>query len=108
MPGWEDSTLGNIFVSHVINGDLSSTDSVRPGTDYMRELATWYYRQTMGLDLHESARHAAQSHEEPVETVSLDKTHNAVGFFQIGGGIAGDFPICVVPMIHQDLRLPCP
>ena len=27
-----------------------------------------------------------------------------IGFFQIGGGIAGDFPICVVPMIHQDLR----
>ena len=31
-----------------------------------------------------------------------------VGFFQIGGGIAGDFPICVVPLIHQDLRRPCP
>jgi deoxyhypusine synthase len=28
-----------------------------------------------------------------------------VGFFQIGGGIAGDFPICVVPMLHQDLQL---
>ena len=27
-----------------------------------------------------------------------------IGFFQIGGGIAGDFPICVVPMLHQDLR----
>ena len=26
-----------------------------------------------------------------------------IGFFQIGGGIAGDFPICVVPMLEQDL-----
>ena len=29
---------------------------------------------------------------------------SSVGFFQIGGGIAGDFPICVVPMLQQDLR----
>ena len=27
-----------------------------------------------------------------------------VGFFQIGGGTAGDFPICVVPMMAQDLE----
>ena len=33
------------------------------------------------------------------------KTQSApVGFFQIGGGIAGDFPICVVPMLRQDLE----
>lgn len=25
------------------------------------------------------------------------------GFFQVGGGIAGDFPICVVPSIKHDL-----
>jgi deoxyhypusine synthase len=29
---------------------------------------------------------------------------NGIGFFQIGGGIAGDFPICVVPMMIQDLE----
>ena len=29
----------------------------------------------------------------------------SIGFFQIGGGIAGDFPICVVPMLQQDLQL---
>ena len=28
-----------------------------------------------------------------------------VGFFQIGGGIAGDFPICVVPMLYQDMEM---
>jgi deoxyhypusine synthase len=27
-----------------------------------------------------------------------------IGFYQIGGGIAGDFPICVVPMLYQDLE----
>ena len=32
------------------------------------------------------------------------KANHSIGFFQVGGGIAGDFPICVVPMLHQDLR----
>ena len=27
-----------------------------------------------------------------------------LGFFQIGGGISGDFPICVVPSIKYDLK----
>ena len=31
-----------------------------------------------------------------------------IGFFQIGGGIAGDFPICVVPMLIQDLKQDVP
>ena len=26
-----------------------------------------------------------------------------LAFLQSGGGIAGDFPICVVPLLHQDL-----
>ncbi|MDX1494749.1 MAG: deoxyhypusine synthase family protein, partial [Longimicrobiales bacterium] len=29
----------------------------------------------------------------------------SVGFFQIGGGIAGDFAICTVPALIQDMRL---
>ena len=29
-----------------------------------------------------------------------------IGFFQIGGGISGDFPICVVPSIKYDLEQP--
>jgi len=28
----------------------------------------------------------------------------SIGFFQVGGGIAGDFPICVVPLIIQDFQ----
>lgn len=77
VPGWEDSTLGNIFASYCIRGKLKSR-TVRSGIDYMQELARWY-----------------QNEIPPA----------GVGFFQIGGGIAGDFPICVVPMLYQDLEL---
>lgn len=80
VPGWEDSTLGNIFVSHVIRGEISSCQVVKSGLEYMQEMVRWY-KET-----------AAKS---------------SVGFFQIGGGIAGDFPICVVPLIHQDLQEHC-
>jgi deoxyhypusine synthase len=76
-PGWEDSTLGNMFAGHVISGDVKNVHTVRTGIEYMIRLADWYTRATR------------------------DTT---IGFFQIGGGIAGDFPICVVPMLHQDLR----
>lgn len=77
VPGWEDSTLGNIFTGHCIEGDIKNIHTVRTGIEYMKELAQWYTEET--------------------------KKHS-VGFYQIGGGIAGDFPICVVPMIHQDLK----
>jgi deoxyhypusine synthase len=77
VPGWEDSTLGNMFAGHVISGDVKNVHTVRTGIEYMVQLADWYTQTT--------------------RTSSL-------GFFQIGGGIAGDFPICVVPMLHQDLR----
>lgn len=76
-PGWEDSTLGNIFVSHVISGDISTHQVIKSGTEQMGSLVDWYKKIT--------------------------KT-SSIGFFQIGGGIAGDFPICVVPLIRQDLQ----
>ena len=79
VPGWEDSTLGNMYAAHCIGGSLEHTGTVRSGIEYMIELVQWY------------------------ETASRDAP---VGFFQIGGGIAGDFPICVVPLIEQDLRRP--
>ena len=79
VPGWEDSTLGNMYAAHCIDGSLEHTGTVRSGIEYTIELVEWY------------------------ETVSRDAP---VGFFQIGGGIAGDFPICVVPLIEQDLRRP--
>ncbi len=79
VPGWEDSTTGNMFAAHVIDGRITNVHTVRTGIESMTFLADWY------------ARTAAE---------------RSVGFFQIGGGIAGDFPICVVPMLHQDLKRP--
>jgi len=76
VPGWEDSTLGNIYAARCITGAISNVLTIRSGIEYMIELAVWYRR------------------------VSKD---SSVGFFQIGGGIAGDFPICVVPMLNQDV-----
>nr|MBA3563127.1 deoxyhypusine synthase family protein [Gammaproteobacteria bacterium] len=78
VPGWEDSTLGNIYASHCISGDVRRVNTVRGGIEYMMQLADWYRANCDGA---------------------------GIGFFQIGGGIAGDFPICVVPMLQQDLRL---
>ncbi len=79
-PGWEDSTLGNIFVAHVMKGDISSFAVVKSGLEQMASLAEWY-RST--------------------------SKNSSIGFFQIGGGIAGDFPICVVPLLRQDLQEDC-
>jgi deoxyhypusine synthase len=76
VPGWEDSTLGNIFASYCIKGELQP-GIVKSGIEYMVWLADWY---------------TARSKD------------SGIGFFQIGGGIAGDFPICVVPMLYQDLE----
>jgi deoxyhypusine synthase len=78
VPGWEDSTLGNIFAAHCIDGRIANPTTMRSGVEYMVELAAWYRRTS---------------------------DEASIGFFQIGGGIAGDFPICVVPMLEQDLRL---
>lgn len=76
VPGWEDSTTGNFFASHVISQRVQNPHTVKSGIQTMIELSNWY-------------QETAAAH--------------SIGFFQIGGGIAGDFPICVVPMIHQDL-----
>jgi len=108
VPGWEDSTLGNIFVSHVIAGNLSGHHVVKPGVAYMDRLATWYAKTTMGIDVREIASADDESDSVATRTVKPGDAKTTVGFFQIGGGIAGDFPICVVPMIHQDLRRAVP
>ncbi len=76
VPGWEDSTLGNVFVAACVRGELNP-DTVKGGLYYMQRLVDWY-------------REVTREH--------------GLGFFQIGGGIAGDFPICVVPLISQDLH----
>lgn len=78
VPGWEDSTTGNIFTSYCMKGVIQNVHTVRSGVEYMMELANWYQRESAVTPW---------------------------GFFQIGGGIAGDFPICVVPMLRQDMEL---
>jgi deoxyhypusine synthase len=77
VPGWEDATLGNIFAAHCMKGDIKNVHTVRTGIEYMIFLSDWYRKNSAGP---------------------------GVGFFQIGGGIAGDFPICVVPMLEQDME----
>lgn len=78
VPGAEDSTLGNMYAAHCMNNDIKNPLTMKSGFEYMIELANWY--------------------------IKTSKKHS-IGFFQIGGGISGDFPICVVPMLHQDLRM---
>ena len=79
-PGWEDSTLGNIFVANVLRNNLPDFQVVKSGLEQMAYLIEWY---------------------------KANSKDQSIGFFQIGGGIAGDFPICVVPLITQDLHEEC-
>jgi deoxyhypusine synthase len=75
----------------------------------MAELSRWYVQTTMGKTLEELPPVEVTGHDAVgMRAISGSQARTTVGFFQIGGGIAGDFPICVVPMIHQDLRRPCP
>ena len=76
-PGFEDSTLGNIFTARVMEGKIKSHSAIKSGTEQMEQLVNWYIKTDA---------------ESPI------------GFFQIGGGIAGDFAICSVPLILQDLE----
>lgn len=77
VPGWEDSTLGNMYAAHCMLGDIKNISTVKTGIEYLLRLAEWY--------------------------LSSSKEHS-LGFFQIGGGIAGDFAICVVPMLREDVK----
>ncbi len=80
VPGWEDCTTSNIFVGQFKKGDILRLDTVKSGVELMDFLIDWYLEVTRDTSL---------------------------GFFQIGGGIAGDFPICVVPLIRQDMETEC-
>jgi len=74
--GWEDSTIGNVIVADYKRGDLKDLSVIKTGLETMGLLIDWYKETSK---------------------------KSSIGFFQIGGGIAGDFPICVVPLIEQDL-----
>jgi Deoxyhypusine synthase len=84
VPGWEDSTLGNMYAGRCLTGEIKNVHTVRTGIEYMTVFAQWYMKTAK----------------------VLKNGEGSIGFFQIGGGIAGDFPICVVPMLHQDLDKP--
>ncbi len=77
VPGWADSSLGNYFVAEHLKGNIRDLAIVNNGLAYMTQLVSWYRVQS---------------------------ANSKMGFMQIGGGISGDFPICVVPLINQDLR----
>ncbi len=79
-PGAEDSTIGNMFCADVMQGVVSTHNVLKSGTEQFQHLTEWYRAN--------------------------DKNHE-IGFFQIGGGIAGDFAMCVVPSIIQDHQQPC-
>jgi len=81
-PGFEDSTMGNIYTAMVINGTVKNHSAIKTGTQQLQHLAEWY--------------------------ISQAEAQSPVGFFQIGGGIAGDFAICTVPMLIQDLEMDIP
>jgi len=80
-PGWEDSTTGNMFAASVYKGLLPHHQCVKSGTEQMEHLMRWY-----------------------LENCGLDDGRPSVGFFQVGGGIAGDFAICAVPTLIQDVK----
>jgi deoxyhypusine synthase len=100
VPGWEDSTLGNIYAAHCIEGDVRNVHTVRTGIEYMMALAEWYTRTSKPLKIQAQTAPATPKRKAKFERTTV----GSIGFFQIGGGIAGDFPICVVPMLHQDLK----
>lgn len=87
VPGWEDSTMGNIFTHACYTGEHPflaqykleepiSKDVVKRNFEYMHHIAERY--------------------------MDTAKSDSRIAFLQLGGGIAADFPICVVPHIKHD------
>lgn len=86
IPGFEDSTMGNIFSSYTYSGKYRKDKSIvlnpsimKSGLEYFTYLYDWY--------------------------MEASKNH-PIAFLQLGGGIAADFPICVVPSLKHDLQFP--
>ncbi len=95
-PGWEDSTTGNMFAAAVFRGEVKHHQCVKSGTEQMEHLMRWY----LDASGYNEARRRAKGEGGRGQ---LDKP--SVGFFQVGGGIAGDFAICAVPAMVQDLQM---
>ncbi len=85
IPGFEDSTMGNIFSSYTYSGIHKKKDDtfvdanvMKTGLDYFHLMYDWYMKESKNVP---------------------------IAFLQLGGGISADFPICVVPSLKHDLRL---
>jgi deoxyhypusine synthase len=119
VPGWEDSTLGNMYAGHCISGDVKNVHTVRTGIETMMELAAWYTETSKSHSIGffqigggiagdvknvHTVRTGIETMMELAAWYTETSKSHSIGFFQIGGGIAGDFPICVVPMLRQDLE----
>ncbi|MFA6028126.1 MAG: deoxyhypusine synthase family protein [Patescibacteria group bacterium] len=82
VPGFEDSTMGNIFASYTYQGKYQNNNMkispmvMKTGLEYFHYLYEWYMK-------------TAEKHP--------------IAFLQLGGGISADFPICVVPSLKHDL-----
>lgn len=83
VPGFEDSTMGNIFASYTYKGSIKKKNDLvvapsvmKTGLDYFHLMYDWYWKESKS---------------------------SPIAFLQLGGGIAADFPICVVPSIKHDL-----
>ncbi len=106
-PGWEDSTTGNMFAAAVWRGDVANHQVVKSGTEQMTALMTWYL-EASGYDeakRKSAAATKAKAKGKKARGGGLALPHPSVGFFQVGGGIAGDFAICAVPTMIQDLEM---
>jgi deoxyhypusine synthase len=84
IPGFEDSTMGNIFASYTYTGKhakkepLFDQSIIKSGIEYFHEAYDWYMKT---------------SADAPI------------AYLQLGGGIAADFFICVVPSLKHDLGI---
>jgi deoxyhypusine synthase len=84
VPGFEDSSMGNIFAAYTYDGSYKKKDApmldvsvMKTGMEYMHFLYGWYMEESKGAP---------------------------IAFLQLGGGISADFPICVVPSLKGDLQ----
>src|SRR6201746_2114409 len=78
VPGWEDSTMGNIFASYVIKGQIKPT-TMKSGIEYMAWLSHLYVKNSAG---------------------------KGIGFFQIGGGIDCDLSVSKLRMLSKYMYMP--
>lgn len=84
IPGFEDSSMGNIFASYTYDGPHKEKGGIvldgnimKGGMEYFHFMYDWYMKE---------------SKDAPI------------AFLQLGGGISADFPICVVPSLKGDLK----